>query len=149
MVMKKLVLTSLLLCAFTVCFAEKVLLPKGTVVTIKILQDTNSKKARVPEACVAGHVYDVDGEHILIQKDTPVDIQMVTKRGSIWDDPGYIRFTPISTTAFNGRLIAFENEYVHFSGIESWISLKMQAKIKAGTTFRAVIANDYYFTIED
>ncbi len=147
--MKKLVLTSLLLCAFTVCFAEKVLLPKGTVVTVKFLQDTDSKKARTPEVCVAGDVYDLDGEHILIKKDTPVDIQLNAQRGSVWGDAGRIEITPISTTAYNGRLIAFENEYVVFSGTESWRSSKMQVKITKGTTFRAAIANDYYFTIED
>ncbi len=146
--MKKLVLTSLLLCAFTVCFAERVHLPKGTVVTVKFMDDASSKGSYIPTVLIAGDVYDADGYYILIKKDTSVDIQFNAVKGSVWGDVGRLEVTPISTTAFNGRLIAFETEPVVFSGNDSFSGKRMQAKVTKGTTFRAVIANDYYFNID-
>ncbi len=138
------------ICLFTVITlrAEQVRLSCGTVISVKIMQDTDSKSGVVPMTIVAGDVYDDMGKRVVIKKNTPVDIQFNYRQENLTGDVGLIEITPISTTSVDGRLITFVTESIIFKGNESIRRSRMQARISAGTSFIATIANDYVFNVE-
>ena len=128
---------------------KKVKLPAGTIVTVRTLEVVTSKESSSPICEVSADVWDENGEFILIKEGTPADVQLITQRGSIWGDAGSVQFQPISTKAFNGRLIGFDRQKVTFSGNEDALSArKRKATVLPGTSFRAYTANDLYFTVE-
>lgn len=151
--MKKITLILISLFCILPIYAEKVkkkvILPAGTIVTIRTLEVVTSRERSSPICEVNADVWDENGEFILIKEGTPADVQLITQRGSIWGDAGSIQFQPISTKAFNGRLIGFDRQKVTFSGNEDALSArKRRAKVLSGTSFRAYTANDLYFTVE-
>ena len=138
---------------FLPIYAEKVKkkfkLPAGTIVTIKNLEDMSSQKQITPPCEVNADVWDENGEIILIKKGTPADVQLVVKKATLIGEGGSVHFQPISTTAFNGRLIGFDQQKVSFYGDDDALLLsRKKVKVMAGTSFRAYTSNDIYFTVE-
>lgn len=128
---------------------KKVKLPAGTIVTIKTLETISSQELVIPPCEVNADVWDEDGEIILIKKGTPAEIQLSTIRATSFGEGGQIIIQPISTYAFNGRLIGFDQQEVRFFGQDYTVRKSIKkAIINAKTSFRAYTANDLYFTIE-
>lgn len=128
---------------------KKVKLPAGTIVTIKTLEEVSSQKQVTPACEVNADVWDEDGEFILIKKGTPADVQLKIKKASLVGEGGGVVFQPISTAAFNGRLIGFDQQTVSFYGEDDALLRKnKKVRIPTGTSFRGYTANDLYFTIE-
>ena len=138
---------------FLPIYAEKVKkkfkLPAGTIVTIRTLETITSQETITPSCEVNSDVWDENGEIILVKKGTPVEIQVSSIRATSFGEGGQIIFQPISTYAFNGRLVGFDQQKVRFFG-QDYTILKSRKKavVNAGTSFRAYTANDLYFTIE-
>lgn len=148
---KKTIITVLTLLLFIPTFAAKkqkqVKLPAGTIVTIRTIKSlTSHRPNRKTTFVVNGDVWDEKGEVILIKEGTPADVQIFIKKASYEGDNSKIQFQPISTKAFNGRLIGFNEQLVVFSGGHYGRSKKV--KLPAGTSFRGCTANDLYFNIE-
>ena len=151
--MKKIALILISLFFVVPIYAEKVKkkvkLPAGTIVTIKTLENMSSQKQITPQCEVNADVWDENGEVVLIRKGTPADVQLVVKKASLVGEGGSVQFQPISTTAFNGRLIGFDQQKVNFYGEDdALLRSRKKVKVMAGTSFRAYTANDLYFTVE-
>ncbi len=134
--------------AVSFCFAEKIKLSKGTVITVSFAKSMTSQDTTTPRIVVMGDVYDDSGTYIIIKANTEVVVQLNIRKGNIWGDVGKIEVTPIATKAVNGRQIAFIAEPVVFKGNEHVFNTGMQARISAGTSFIATIANNYVFNVE-
>ncbi len=132
-----------------ICFAEQIKLSKGTTVAVMFTENMRSN-GQYPTAnvVVSGDVYDDSGSYIIIKQNTPVTVQLNIRKGKITGDVGKIEVTPIATKAVNGRQIAFIAEPVVFKGNEHIFNTGMQARISAGTSFIATIANNYVFNVE-
>ncbi|MGN0186380.1 MAG: hypothetical protein ACI392_01360 [Paludibacteraceae bacterium] len=127
---------------------KKVTLSAGTVVSVRTLSPVTSQSSTTPQCVVNADVYDDDGEVVLITAGTPVAVQQIIRKATLIGDAGQIIFQPISTQAFNGRLIGFEQNDVVFTGNDEAIfKSRKKATVPAGTAFRATIATDYHFTI--
>ena len=130
-----------------------VCIPKGTNVSIRIIETINSqeahKKKTAPQAVVSGDVWDANGEIILIKGGTPVSVQMKSKRATCVGDVGSVEIQPISTVAYNGRLITFDGERpIIFKGNEDAVfTSQKKVIVVAGTPLIATISNDYCFKI--
>lgn len=130
---------------------KTVCLPKGTNISISITETLNSQRYNnISSAIVSGDVWDTNGESILIKQGTPVTLQIKSVRATTFGDEGSIEIQPISTLAYNGRLITFDGEQtVKFNGNEAAIfSSQKKVTVPAGTTFIATISNDYCFQIQ-
>ncbi len=147
--MKRIWIISLLLSVILPVFAQSVRLSKGTTVAVTIVENIRSND-RYPTAkvVVSGDIYDDSGSYIIIKQNTPVTVQLNIRKGKITGDVGKIEVTPIATKAVNGSQIAFIAEPVVFKGNEHIFNTGMQARISAGTSFIATIANNYIFNIE-
>ncbi len=147
--MKRIWIISLLLSVILPVFAQSVRLSKGTTVAVTIVENIRSNE-QYPTAkvIVSGDVYDDSGSYIIIKQNTPVTVQLNIRKGKITGDVGKIEVTPIATKAVNGRQIAFIAEPVVFKGNEHIFNTGMQARISAGTSFIATIANNYVFNVE-
>ncbi len=149
--MKKTIISFFLLLVGLPLFAEKiqVTLPQRAAITITIHESTTSDSKGTPMASVAGDVYDETGEYILIKHGALVRLQIERTRGSsFYNDAGVIKITPISTSAYNGRLIALQAKTVEFTGAESALKSRRAARIEAGTTFIGYTTDKYVFTLE-
>lgn len=151
--MKKITLILISLFCILPIYAEKVKkkvkLPAGTIVTIKTLEDMSSQKQIIPRCEVNADVWDENGEFVIIKKGTPADVQLIIKKASVIGEGGSVQFQPISTSAFNGRLIGFTQQKVSFYGEDdAMLRSRKKVKVVAGTSFRAYTANDLYFTVE-
>lgn len=148
--MKKILLITISILLISPLYAEKVKkkvkLPAGTIVTIKTLQPLSSKKKSLAICAVNADIWDESGEFIIIKEGTPADVQVFIQGASIFGEAGSVTFQPISTAAFNGRLVGFDKQQVVFSGSD--YLFQRRVKLPAGTSFRAYTANDLYFTIE-
>ncbi len=147
--MKRIWIISLLLSVILPVFAQSVRLSKGTTVAVTIVENVRSNE-QYPTAkvVVSGDVYDDSGSYVIIRQNTPVTVQLNIRKGKITGDVGKIEVTPIATKAVNGRQIAFIAEPVVFKGNEHIFNTGMQARISAGTSFIATIANNYVFNVE-
>ncbi len=147
--MRRICIIALLCGCILPIFAQSVRLSKGTTVAVTIVENIRSNE-QYPTAkvVVSGDIYDDSGSYIIIKQNTPVTVQLNIRKGKITGDVGKIEVTPIATKAVNGRQIAFIAEPVVFTGNESIVSAGMQAKISAGTSFIATIANNYVFNVE-
>ncbi len=148
--MKKLLyILVLVFSCYSVCFAEQIQLSKGTTIAITIIENIRSdEQSTSAKVVVSGDVYDDSGSYIIIRQNTSVTIQLNIREGKITGDVGKIEVTPIATKAVNGRQIAFIAEPVVFKGNEHIFNTGMQARISAGTSFIATIANNYVFNVE-
>lgn len=151
--MKKILLIAISILLISPVYAEKVKkkvkLPAESIVTIKTLEEMSSQKQVTPRCEVNADVWDENGEVVLIRKGTPADVQLIVKKASLIGDGGCVQFQPISTTAFNGRLIGFDQQTVSFYGADdALLRSRKKVKVMAGTSFRAYTANDLYFTVE-
>lgn len=128
---------------------EQVVLSKGTAVSIVLQQTMDSQKNTLPLCVIAADIYDAQGKKVLIRKGTNADVQAIIRPATAFGDAGRIIFQPISTTAYNGRLVVFDTQQITFDGNEdSIVRKRKQVTIAAGTSFRAYIANDLVFTID-
>lgn len=128
---------------------KKVKLPAGTIVTIKTLETMSSQKQLSPKCEVNADVWDENGEVILIKRGTRADVQLIVKKATLLGEGGLVQFQPISTFAFNGRLVGFDEEKVNFYGDDdALLRSRKKVKVLEGTSFRAYTANDMYFTVE-
>lgn len=128
---------------------KKVKLPAGTIVTIKTLEEISSQKQISPKCEVNADIWDENGEVILIKKGTRADVQLIVKKATLWGEGGLVQFQPISTFAFNGRLVGFDEEKVNFYGDDdALLRSRKKVKVLEGTSFRAYTASDMYFTVE-
>ncbi|MGM9795079.1 MAG: hypothetical protein ACI3ZZ_02510 [Candidatus Aphodosoma sp.] len=126
---------------------KKVKLPAGTAITIRTISKLDSQKPQKRTLFVVnGDIWDENGEVILIKEGTPADVQIFMRKATIYGEKAIIQFQPISTKAFNGRLIGFKEQKVVFSGG----NYKRQKKVilPEGTSFCGYTANDLYFNIE-
>ncbi len=147
--MRRICIIALLCGCILPIFAQSVRLSKGTTVAVTIVENIRSNE-QYPTAkvVVSGDIYDDSGSYIIIKQNTPVTVQLNIRKGKITGDVGKIEVTPISTKAVNGRQIAFIAEPVVFKGNEHIFNTGMQARISAGTSFIATIANNYVFNVE-
>ena len=148
---KKITITILISLLFIPIIAaetqKKVKLPAGTVITIRTVKSLNSQKPKgITTFVVNGDVWDEKGEVILIREGTPADVQIFIRKASKAGENAKIQFQPISTKAFNGRLIGFNEQIVVFSG--GHYGRQKKVILPAGTSFRGYTANDLYFNIE-
>ncbi len=146
--MRRICIISFLLSCVLSLSAQSVRLSKGTVVAITIIEDVSSPMNQPPMVIISGDVYDDSGSYIIIKAKTKVTVQLNVRRGNVLGDVGKIEVTPIATKAVNGRQIAFVAEPVVFKGNEHIFNAGMQARISAGTSFIATIANNYVFNVE-
>lgn len=126
---------------------KKVKLPAGTAITIRTINKLDSQKPKKRTVFVVnGDIWDESGEVILIREGTPADVQIFIRRATAYGEKAMIQFQPISTKAFNGRLVGFKEQKVVFSGG----NYKKQKKVvlPEGTSFCGYTANDLYFNIE-
>ncbi len=152
--MKKILFCSLCLLPL-VCMAQiekkKVTLSAGTIVSMKTTQAISSlSNGTTTIPCVVGaDIYDDDGETILIQKGTAVEVQVTTREARVFGESnGQIIFHPVSTTAFNGRSIEFESDDIVFDGDgDAVLASNREVHLPAGTILKAFVATDYTFTI--
>lgn len=127
---------------------DKICLPEGTRISVKITHTMSSQHYTNPTTVVASDVYDSDGEYILIRKNTPVEIQTKIQKASLFGEEGTITFLPISTRAVDGREIVFQDHAVSYEGNDALLRSRKNVKIAANTAFAAYTANPYCFKIE-
>lgn len=82
-------------------------LQKGTALTVRILDDVNSKDKTVPQAIVEYDLRGIDGK-VLISKGTPVLVQVDRKKAKGCGKPGTLSVRCISTVATDGQDILLD-----------------------------------------
>lgn len=147
--MKKYLFLSCLCClSFCLYGQQKYCLNAGTKISI-VLQDKISSQTANPgyiKAKIAADIYDEEGNKILINKGAPVNLQVKIRKATVFGEQGMIELIPISTTAYNGRDVTFDNEAVCFYGNEDALfSRKKKVVVTEGTSFIATIANTTCF----
>ncbi len=108
------------------------ILPRGTAVPVRIISALNSKHGQTAQAVVE---YDIRNEEnkILIQKGTPVDIQVKREKARGVGREGYIHVQCMSTKAIDGQTILLQGEWEEYGVSKDGLALGLGVGL--GLTF--------------
>lgn len=112
------------------------ILPRGTAVPVRIISALNSKHGQTAQAVVE---YDIRNEEnkILIQKGTPVDIQVKREKARGVGREGYIHIQCMSTKAIDGQTILLQGEWEEYGASKDGLALGLGVGL--GLTFLPVV----------